>query len=138
MYRFMTRSRRSITLLLILLVASLWITPNALAHRHPSDDLKIIPPQARVDGKTYGEWSARWWQWTFRLPANSSGAHTHPLLADGAVDCRYGQVGKVWFLGGTYVSNPDPENNKVYVGNANRSCRIPAGTTLFFPVLNAE
>jgi hypothetical protein len=67
----------------------------------------------------------------------NGGAPFHPLIDDGAVDCSYGQSGQVWFLGGTYVSNPDPQTGD-YVGNASRSCTIPAGTALFFPILNAE
>lgn len=137
MHRSIIRSGRMLIALLLTVVIALSTTPNALAHHAAPAYPRIISPHDHVYGKTYGEWSARWWQWAYRLPVtNGHGAVTHPLFVDGNVDCSYGQTGKVWFLGGTFVSNPDPAGN--YIGIANRSCRIPEGTTLFFPILNAE
>jgi hypothetical protein len=46
----------------------------------------------KVLGKTYGEWSAKWWQWAF----DSNFAQ----FTAGDVDCSAGQKGAVWFLGG--------------------------------------
>ena len=78
----------------------------------------ILPPHSHAFGHTYGEWSAKWWQWALSLPAAG-----HPLI-DGT-DCSIGQTGKVWFLGGSFASN-----------TAVRTCTVPAGTALFFPILN--
>lgn len=89
----------------------------------------IAPPDSTPYGKTYGEWSAKHWQWTYSLrPAH------HPLL-DTAM-CSAGQSGKVWFLGGTYATTVDP--NGVVVGEADRICTVPQDTALFFPVIDAE
>lgn len=53
------------------------------------------------------------------------------------VDCSYGQTGRVWFLGGTYQpSFPGGGTTPNYF--ANRTCSVPAGTTLFFPIINSE
>jgi ketosteroid isomerase-like protein len=76
---------------------------------------------AETAGRSYGEWSAAWWQW-----AESFEAAQSPLAAEGAVDCTLGQEGPVWFLAGGQSG----------AGGAVRSCTIPTGKALFFPVLN--
>ena len=49
--------------------------------------------------------------------------------------CR-GQSGKVWFLGGTFLSTQVAPGE--YLGERlDREVTIPAGTALFFPVMNA-
>lgn len=91
-----------------------------------------IPATANAFGKTYGEWSAAWWQWALSIPANE-----HPLFEKG--NCATGQSGPVWFIGGKFCASSsdigcvDPMNIKV-----ERSCTVPAGTALFFPILNGE
>ncbi len=71
-------------------------------------------------GKTYGEWTADWWQWMLSVPAAEN-----PQDAQGEIDCGAGQSGPVWFLAGGDAGRPIA-----------RSCRVPAGTRLFFPVVN--
>lgn len=80
----------------------------------------VAPPTSHPRGKSYGEWNAAWWQWAW----TQLGA-THPLGRTGAVDLSAGQSGDVWFLGGAFASG-------TYV----RSGSVPAGTALFFPILN--
>ncbi|MGH9839382.1 MAG: hypothetical protein ACREEM_11425, partial [Blastocatellia bacterium] len=78
-------------------------------------------------GHTYGEWSAKWWQFVFSIPAPDN-----PLLNDDK--CSAGQSGKVWFLTGKLcigVGCPP-------VLNVVRTCTIPSGTALFFPIANSE
>jgi hypothetical protein len=87
-----------------------------------------MPPNAKAYGMTYGEWSAKWWQWVYSLPIDR-----HPLFD--TADCSEGQTGKVWFLGGTYTLVGE---NGVVKGTAERDCTIPVGTALFFPIMNAE
>lgn len=75
---------------------------------------------------TVGEWGARWWQWLFSLKVHDAeGNEIHPILAAGAVDCSMGQTGDVWFLAGTFGSDP-----------VTRTCAVRKNTTLFFPVIN--
>jgi len=71
-------------------------------------------------GATYGEWSARWWQWVFAIERS-----VNPLLDTTGVNCGQGQSGDVWFLAGTTGGGP-----------VTRSCTIPAGKGIFFPVVN--
>ena len=87
-----------------------------------------MPLNSSAFGHSYGEWSARWWQWSYSLPT------THHPLFDTA-GCEAGQTGKVWFLGGTFTLIQ--QGNEV-VGVAERTCDVPAGKALFFPLLNAE
>ena len=81
----------------------------------------VFPPQSSPSGSTYGEWGARWWQWALSAPAADN-----PLLDTTGEDCDVGQTGHVWFLAGTLGAN-----------SVVRSCEVPAGKALFFPVINA-
>jgi hypothetical protein len=61
-----------------------------------------------------------WWQWALAAPVP-----VNPVLDPTGEDCGVGQSGEVWFLAGTFG------------GSATRSCSVPAGRALFFPVLNS-
>jgi hypothetical protein len=89
----------------------------------------VLPPQSHPYGKSYGEWSAAHWQWTYSLPVDH-----HPLTD--TADVSAGQSGPVWFLGGTWAPTTDLNGN--LVGNADRQVTIPAGKALFFPIIDAE
>lgn len=80
----------------------------------------ILPPDSRVQGLTYGEWSAVFWQQAFALPASDSwlGGHYGP-------DCFFARIGNV----GLAVSGG---------GTLNLSCEVPAGMPLFMVVLASE
>lgn len=86
---------------------------------------RVIPPNAKAYGMTYGEWTAKWWQWAFSLPVSQN-----PFFDENG-DCTNGangQLGPVWFLTG--VVNVS--------GTAERNCTVPAGKSLFFPIFNTE
>jgi hypothetical protein len=105
---------------LIALVFLLQVTP-ALADKNPNPG--VLPPNSHPFGKTYGEWNAGWWQWSFSVPAS-----TNPALAtNGAIDCSVGQSGKVWYLAGHFLTG----------GSFTRSCAIPVGKALFIPLINS-
>ena len=89
----------------------------------------VAPVQSKPHGLSYGEWSARFWQWAFSLPVDG-----HPLFD--SADCSAGQTGHVWFLGGTAV--PFEITPGVLLGRATRTCTVPPGTALFFPLVNNE
>jgi hypothetical protein len=80
----------------------------------------VFPPGAKPYGKSFGEWTALWWQWAMSMPL------THNPLADTA-EISAGQAGKVWFLGGSFVS-----------GEAKRTGTVPSGKALFLALLNTE
>src|SRR5262249_9630524 len=83
----------------------------------------ILSPDSRPYGRTYGEWSATWWQWAFSIQTPDN-----PLLDETGAKCGVGQSGPVFFLAG--VINVS--------GSAERTCSVPSGRALFFPILNFE
>jgi hypothetical protein len=90
-------------------------TANANSISRPSD----YPPESKPYNLTYGEWSAKWWQWVFSLPQD-----INPLLDITGEDCAQNQRGPVWFLTGTTG------------GSMERTCTIPEGKAILFPILN--
>src|ERR1043166_2405529 len=89
---------------------------------------RIFPLGSSPYGKTYGEWSAEHWKWTFSLPVDH-----HPLTD--TADCSAGQSGPVWFLGGTFTTTTE---GNVTIATATRDCSVPPGKALFFPIINNE
>ncbi len=80
----------------------------------------VFPLQSRPYGHSYGEWLARFHQWSMSLPLDG-----HPQLDTDEFDVTEGQSGKVWFLGAPG-------------GTVERAVVIPAGISLFFEVGGAE
>jgi sugar lactone lactonase YvrE len=77
----------------------------------------VLPPRLDVKGKSLVEWQRALFRWTSRIPTD--GPQPHPGLAEGEVDCSYGQRGRVWFL---------------EAGGVERSCSIPFGKIVYVPV----
>jgi hypothetical protein len=99
----------------------------------------VIPPHARPVGASYGQWDARWWQWLYQTPVQINPVLSSPAgtpVDPAAVDCTAGQSGHVWFIGGTFL--PTSSTPQVLRSDVYRTCTIPTGTFLFFPVLNGE
>ena len=80
---------------------------------------KPLPANANEYGKGYAGLTAEWLEWTVAVPAP-----TNPILDLDGTFAAEGQSGKVWFLTGTLG------------GPATRAVTIPAGTSLFFPIVN--
>ena len=78
----------------------------------------VLPASSRPYGLTYGEWQARWWQWSISIPYD-----IHPYVGEQFADAN--QSGHVWFLVG-------------YNDGAVRHVTIPRGKAIFFPVVNVE
>jgi hypothetical protein len=111
-----------------LLVATCTVSPALAAHtpdgrggnlRNPA----VLPPASSPYGHSYSEWSALWWQWAYSLPVTN-----HPLFDETGAFVGTGQSGPVWYLGGVFNVS----------GTATRNVTIPAGTALFFPIINVE
>jgi hypothetical protein len=64
--------------------------------------------------------AAQFVQWSLSIPTD-----VNPVLDQTGEFCMVGQQGPVWFLAGTFFG-----------GTVTRSCTVPEGTTLFFPVIN--
>jgi hypothetical protein len=81
-------------------------------------DSIVAPPNSNAYGNKFSEWSAEWWQFVLSIPASGN-----PLLDPDGSQCVPGQRGPVWFLVGSF-------------DGSTRTCSIPEGTALFFPVIN--
>jgi hypothetical protein len=73
----------------------------------------VFPIKSRPYGQTYGQWSARWWQYAFQQTDLNICAPDKP-------------GSRVTFLAGTTG------------GSATRSCTVSVGKAIMFPVFNAE
>jgi hypothetical protein len=112
---------KRIVVVAIVLGLAVLAVPSAMAQW-------VIKPDSVASGRTYSEWSAAWQQWALSIPVAN-----HPLFDNG--DCSVGQSGPVWFLGGKFCANNNPNCG---TSNVVRSCSVPAGKALYIPVLNAE
>jgi hypothetical protein len=83
--------------------------------------LSVFPPDSKPYGLTYGEWTAKWWQWAFSMPEALS-----PLVDDTGQNCANNQTGSVWFLAGTFG------------GAVTRECTIPSDKGILVPIINIE
>ncbi len=81
---------------------------------------RVLPPTAHPHGQSYGAWAAQWWQWALGQPVA-----VNPVLDETGEHCAQGQEGNVWFLAGAFTSEP-----------VTRTCTVPTGTALFFPIIN--
>jgi hypothetical protein len=125
----------SVLLLIIISVTLITLSPQLQAwtininssgsnnYNHSTSDPypKVFSADSKPYNLTYGEWTARWWQWGYSVPKNSN-----PAYDDTGKNCAQGQKGPVWFLAGTYGHPVD------------RVCTIPAGKAILFPILNSE
>lgn len=68
-----------------------------------------------------GKLAANWWKWVIAIPFDEN-----PMFDETGEFCDVGQSGKVWFLGSTFG-----------FGVWNRSCDVPAGKAIFFPIVPA-
>lgn len=97
-----------------LLAGLLFVAANASAA-----DL-VLPPEAKVEGRSQAEWSQLWWQWAFSFERPES-----PVADLTGERCHLRQEGPVWFLAGTYGTR-----------RTIRTCKVPRGKFLFFPLIN--
>jgi hypothetical protein len=94
-------------------------TGNPRANSTPLPPGKVVPVRSAAYGGTYDQWSTRWWQWALSIPERN-----HPIGDNTGARCGTKQRGNIWFLAGTFG------------GPATRSCVVPAGKALFFPLIN--
>src|SRR5436309_11765843 len=119
MFRRNQQSRRSFLSALVLILGLLLPTskPQAQSFGNPNPHPQPIAPTAKPYGLTYGQWSAKWWQWALALPLAG-----HPFLGCPAPSDDASQTGPVWFLAGSTCNG----------------LTVPAGKSLLFPLANTE
>jgi hypothetical protein len=116
-----TRLRGRTSLALSLIAALALAVPVQRARADSNPNPGVLPPGSTPYGLTYAQWSARWMQWAYSIPGP-----VNPMLDTTGAQCAQGQSGKVWFLAGVLGAS----------GAVTRSCTVPSGKALFFPVVN--
>lgn len=84
---------------------------------------RMFPIGSTPYGLSFGEWTAKWWQWALSLQKD-----INPLLDLTGRHCAEGQEGTVWFLAGTTGN----------VHSAKRKCTIPRGNAILFPIITSQ
>lgn len=101
----------------LMVAAILLLAPSAEAQ---NEKAVVAPIDSVPEGQTYGRWAAQWQVWAVAIPAAEN-----PVLDTTGQYCGQRQVDKVWFLAGTFGP-----------GTVVRACDIPAGKSLFFPLID--
>jgi len=81
--------------------------------------LEYFSPEDKPYGFSFGEWTARWWQWVLSIPKESN-----PGIDETGEKFIMNNDPHVIFLAGTYG------------GFAERDYTIPAGKSVLFPIIN--
>lgn len=85
-----------------------------------AQDTPFMAADVLVGDKSQATWSQEWWQWAGSFDRSES-----PVADRTGELCGSRQSGPVWFLAGTYGTQ-----------RTVRSCKVPAGKHLFFPLVN--
>jgi len=87
------------------------------------DSLAVYPPHPyRPFGISYQQWTMIWWKWFISIPKDRN-----PVVDESGSYSHIDQVNPhAWFLVGTFG------------GFVQRECTIPAGKSIFFPIINIE
>jgi hypothetical protein len=80
----------------------------------------LLRPTEKISGDSQQTLTVKWWQWAASFQYDES-----PVADRTGARCGAGQEGEIWFLAGTYESRA-----------TRRTCQVPAGKTLFFPLIN--
>jgi hypothetical protein len=117
----MSGFRPGISVILLGLIVG-FLTPSMILFSHAdSINSGVFPVDSKPYGLTYGEWSARWWQWLHSIPKG-----INPSTDETGEHCDQGQRGPVWFLAGTSG------------GSAARQCTIPADKAILISPIEVE
>ncbi len=109
----MKRLRLCLTLTLAMLLVTVSVA-SAGGNANPG----ILPPNSRLQGLTYGEWSAKDWQSFVAIPPAES-----PYFGHLGPDCYFDRIGNVGFA----VSG---------AGTLTLECEMPVGMALHMVVLD--
>ena len=119
------QDRRGVLAAVVVSLGLLLVAPLAFAQ---APDSRVVAPSAAQSetGGRYSDWGAAWWQYVYAIPRQDN-----PLLDETGAKCQVGQPSgpaNVFFLVGALNTSH----------MATRTCTVPAGKRLFFPLLNIE
>ena len=113
--------KRSKIIIIVTVVAVLLLSTVYIASARGNKNPGVLPPNSRVQGLTYGEWSTKWWQYVLSIPRPQN-----PLEGATGNHCVYQRIGNVG------VVAVDPLSESMI------TCEVPTGMMLFLDVLSAE
>lgn len=97
----------------------LMITITSVHAISKDGNVDLYPPDSKPYGLTFGEWASKWHTWLYSIPAP-----INPATDTTGKNCAQNQAGPVWFLAGTTG------------GAVDRTCSVPAGKGLVFPIIS--
>ena len=107
---------------MMIILAVYAISSSTVLVRADSINPGVFSKDSSPYGIPYGEWLAKWWQWSFSIPSAQ-----HPRDAYTPEKCALNQKDpNVWFLADQLGGQED------------RTCTIPAGKAIFVPLLVGE
>jgi hypothetical protein len=89
-------------------------------------EFKYHTSKSTILGKSYGEWTVKWWQWALSIPSSKN-----PVMDETGNYSSINQPENVYFLAGVFA---EEENTKC----AKRKCNIPSNLNILIPVANCE
>jgi hypothetical protein len=112
--------KRTRVLTVSVLITAMLLMTVSIAGAQGSANPAVLPPTARVQDMTLGEWSAEMFRALFEIPASQN-----PALGYQWTNCYFKRIGNVG-LGVTYFSGGSSE------------CQMPAGMILYVPIVGGE
>lgn len=106
--------------LAIIIAGALLVSDMAVSEEIALADSYVVELGEAVDGRSLNAFVNEWWQWAFSMRQSES-----PVSDLTGEHCGVNQAGAVWFLAGGYGTS-----------KINRSCTVPEGQHIFFPVIN--
>jgi hypothetical protein len=80
----------------------------------------VLPPDSIISDRDLAWYAQDWWQWAFSMQTDQS-----PIRDTDGRLCGVNQDGPVWYLAGGFGT-----------ARIHRTCTVPAGRFLFFPIIN--
>lgn len=97
-----------------------------MTNKKDNNQIELFTLDSKPYGKTYGEWTVKWWQWALSIPCTMN-----PVVDKTGKHANVNQpADEVWFLAGKFGS----ESKDL----PRRSCTVPFGRAILFPIINCE
>lgn len=122
MHEKRTRRGGSLRLFALWLSAAVGLSISGAVSPAVADDegrIEVVEPGKTLFGKSYNELTGAWANWLQKEPLD-----TNPAFDPYGSFCDLNQKGKFWYLAGTFG------------GVAERTCEVPAGKAVFFPIFS--
>lgn len=105
----------------VVVAVILLLTAFSIASSRGNKNPGILPPNSQVQGLSYGEWSARWWQYVLSIPSPEN-----PLVGATGNNCVFQRKGNVGLVA------VDPTLVEPI------QCEVPSGMLLYLDILSVE